>query len=115
MRCALGLLATSLLLTTLSGWVPRQVTTRYPDIMGCERGCQVAAGGWPVPFVVDYPGISPVGSVSISGGLMGEDRMRWGAFAASWALWLSVGGLAIGVVGRSRRGGTLRRGNRAVL
>jgi hypothetical protein len=58
--------------------------------MGCESGCLSAAGGWPVPYLVDYPGISPVGSVSLTYALLGIDRIRPAALAATFVFWLGV-------------------------
>jgi hypothetical protein len=73
--------------------------------MGCEAGCEVAAAGWPAPYVVDYPGISVVGSADLLGALVGEDKFRllpflmgvlfWSLLAAvSRLLWLGMKGQA---------------------
>lgn len=53
--------------TLASSGIPGMVSATYPDIMGCSEGCQVAAGGWPFPYAIDNPGISPVGSASMIG------------------------------------------------
>ena len=55
----------ALVLTYLSLLVPAQTQVMRPEIMGCEQGCQVAAAGFPMPYVVDGV-ISPVGSVSMN-------------------------------------------------
>lgn len=78
-------------LTLASLVVPGRVTMTYGEIMGCEQGCDVVAAGFPFAFVVDYPGISVVGSVSWSGALLGEDKLLPGRLAASFAFWLAVG------------------------
>ena len=54
----------ALVLTYLSLLVPAQVHISRAGTMDCEQGCQVAAAGFPVPYVVDGI-ISPVGSVSM--------------------------------------------------
>lgn len=54
----------ALVLTYLSLLVPAQVHISRPGTMDCEQGCQVAAAGFPMPYVVDGI-ISPVGSVSM--------------------------------------------------
>ena len=51
-------------LTVASSAVGEQVTAVYPDVMGCEAGCRVAAGGAPFRFLVDDLAISAVGSAS---------------------------------------------------
>ena len=86
-------------LTALSFNVDGHATVVYSDIMGCESGCEQPAAGWPVPFVVDYPGLSPSGSV---GGLWevwsGIDKVFWGRLAASFAFWLAAAAVAVGAV-----------------
>lgn len=94
------LAATSALVATMvSSVVYCSVSAVYPDIMGCEHGCYVAAGGWPVAYLVDYPGISPVGTVSLTDALLGVDRFRAASFALSLLFWLAVC-LALRAVGR---------------
>lgn len=55
----------ALVLTYLSLLVPAQTQVMRPEIMGCEQDCQVAAAGFPMPYVVDGV-ISPVDSVSMN-------------------------------------------------
>ena len=74
-------------LTLGSSFIPRTVSAQYDDIMGCEQSCQVAAGGWPFAYAVDYPGLSPLGSADIVGLLLGVDMLRVGALAATFACW----------------------------
>ena len=54
----------------------------YPEIMGCERACEVATVGFPVTFILDYPGLSPAGSVDLVGAVLGLDRVLWGRAVA---------------------------------
>ena len=42
--------------TLASSGISRTVSATVPGIMGCEKSCQVAAAGWPLPYVIDYPG-----------------------------------------------------------
>jgi hypothetical protein len=58
--------------------------------MGCETGCEVAAAGWPAPYLVDYPGISVVGSADLSGALLGEDKFRPLPFGLCFLFWTAV-------------------------
>ncbi len=81
-------LAASLTLASVA--IPGRVTVRYADIEGCAQGCDVAAGGFPVPLIADYPGISPVGSVDGSGALVGMDVVSWGRFAGTFGVWLAL-------------------------
>lgn len=88
-------------LTIAAGHVPRTVTATYPDIMGCERGCEVAAAGFPLPFIVDYPGLSPVGSAHPAGALLGLDRVLWPRAVAVLVFWSVVSVLLATIVTRS--------------
>lgn len=74
--------------TIVSSAVPGTVFARYPDIMGCEQSCSVVAGGWPFPYLVDYPGISPAGSVSLF--MLDVDVIWPGALAATFLCWLAL-------------------------
>jgi hypothetical protein len=85
----------ALLATGATSWVPRRSVARYPDIMGCEQGCAVAAGGWPFAFILDYPGISPVGSVSLVNAVIGIDQFAWGPLLADLLFWTLVAGAAL--------------------
>lgn len=88
--------------TAGSSWIGSSVAARYPDIMGCESACVVSAGGWPMPYVVDYPGLSPVGSADVVGALMGLDRLRLPALAVTFAVWLAVSAAVVVGVSRGR-------------
>jgi hypothetical protein len=98
-----GALIAAIIATLASSVVGGTVSATYPDIMGCESGCPAAAGGWPVPYLVDYPGISPVGSVSLTDALLGIDHIRPAGLAATFVFWLAASALAAWLVVRARR------------
>lgn len=76
-------------LTYLSLLVPGQVIAVCSNI-GAPDYCPVLAYGFPLPFLADSQGISPVGSVSRDplSLLIGEDDLLWGPLAMSAAFWL---------------------------
>ena len=88
--------ALALALTALSFNVDGRAAVAYGDIMGCESGCKLPAAGWPVPFVVDYPGLSPSGSV---GGpwevFFRIDKVFWGRLVLSLMFWQTVSAGAV--------------------
>jgi hypothetical protein len=88
------------LLSLASTSVRRSVQIGYPDIADCELSCRVAAIGFPFPFVADYPGISPVGSVSLTDAMLGIDRLLIGPLTASFLFWTAL--VAVIVWFRSR-------------
>lgn len=55
--------------------VPRTLRMVYPDILGCETGCAVVAGGLPFAYAADYPGLSLGQEVSWFGITDGADRL----------------------------------------
>ena len=79
-----------LTLTLLSSAKGGESSATYSEIMGCEQRCQVAAAGWPFPYLVDYPGISVVGSADLSGALVGEDKFRLLPFVLTLAFWTAA-------------------------
>lgn len=79
--------------TLASTLLPATVRVVYPE--SCEQGCDFVAAGWPFPYLVDHPGISPTGSVSLINGLLGVDMMRPGALAATFVFWLCLSGLIV--------------------
>ena len=109
MRGWVSLLAAGMavIATLASSSIGGTVNATYPDIMGCESGCPAAAGGWPVPYFVDYPGISPVGSVALTDALLGIDKIRPIGLAATFAFWLAVSALAVWLLVRKKRRRTL--------
>jgi hypothetical protein len=60
-----------------------------PAPASCARPVEVR--GFPLPFVSDYHGISPVGRASLVGALLGEDLFRARAF------WVDVACYAAGL------------------
>jgi hypothetical protein len=80
--------------TLASTAVPASVRLVYPGTMDCEQGCNFVAAGWPWPYLVDSHGISVHGSVSLSGGLTGEDIIFPGRMAADYAFWLALASAA---------------------
>ena len=77
----------------------------YPEIAGCESGCIVQAGGWPAPYLADYPGLSPAGPVSVTGALLGLDRVHALALLCTFSAWLAVSAGIVWLVGRRRSAG----------
>ena len=75
----------------------------YPDIMGCERGCVVAASGWPLRYARDYPGLSVAGRTDAFEAWLGGDRLDRAPFLLDWGLWSAIVWLAIAGIGRRRR------------
>lgn len=53
----------------------RSASATYPDIMGCEVSCRVAATGWPLIFVRDYTGMSVVNTADILEVVFAADRL----------------------------------------
>lgn len=83
-------LATAAVVTAGSSIVTTTVQVAYPGSSNCALGCDFVAGGWPFPYLVDHPGISPIGSVSLLMGLIGVDILRADALAASFVFWVGV-------------------------
>jgi len=96
-----GALATSL----ASSFVRSHVRVAYPGSMDCRQGCEFVAGGWPFRYLVDQPGISPAGSVSLSGGLLGVDVFRSTAFGATVLFWILAWAAAAWMARRMTRPG----------
>ena len=74
--------------TIAVSWIPGKGWIVRPDIMGCETGCTVAAGGWPFPYAIDGMSSSPIGSADAVGALFGLDIFRWEMFALDFGIWL---------------------------
>ena len=92
--------------TAGSSFVHRKVSATYADIMGCEQSCQLAAGGWPFAYVVDYPGLSPSGSADLVGLFIGVDKLWLGSLTATflvWSIFFAFLGIAWSVRSGSRR------------
>ncbi len=102
-RRALVVLVAGVVTALASSVVPGQVRVSYPGSEDCQQGCDFVAAGWPFRYLVDHPGISPFGSVSLIDGLMGADIIRPGAFAETILFWACAWMIAIWLVGRARR------------
>lgn len=89
--------------TLASSAIPGMVSATYPEIMGCSQACQVAAGGWPFPYAVDYPGLSPGGSAGLLGVVLGVDQLWAGSLAATFACWLGLIAAVVFGVDRQHR------------
>jgi len=57
-----------------------------PALESCERPMIVA--GFPLPYIVDYHGLSPGGSADLVGALMGVDLFQWRPFLLDSAIYL---------------------------
>jgi hypothetical protein len=79
-----------------SSAVPGRAWASYPEVMGCEQRCEVAASGWPLPYIIDYPGLSSSGVANLVGALVGSDHLRILPFGATWVLWSVVCGIMDG-------------------
>jgi hypothetical protein len=80
-----------------SSQISGTVNAVYPDVMGCESGCIVTSAGWPFPYLVDYPGISPVGSVSLIDAVLGIDRLQIVGLLTDLVVWCCIGNLLAGI------------------
>jgi hypothetical protein len=107
-RSLLLVLVAATALTLGSSAIGRHATVNYPDIEGCSAGCTVAAAGWPFPYLVDYPGLSPAGTASLAQAITGSDHVLWTSFVATWLAWAGLLGLAA-VLLRRRRAPQKRR------
>jgi len=88
--------------TLASGFIPGHAWVAYPGSMDCVDGCDFVACGWPFPFVIDHPGISPGGSASLFGWFLGLDMLRPGHLAATFVFWLCVLAAADRVMSRRK-------------
>ena len=87
---AVAVTTSALVMTLASSAVPG---TRFevqdwdcpPAPLSCAK--PVAVRGFPVSYVSDCHGISPVGTASLSGAIVGEDHFRPGAFFANLAVY----------------------------
>ena len=89
--------------TLASSTVRQETVARYADIDDCVTGCRVAAAGWPLPYLVDYPGLSPARDASLSGAAMGGDHWRAEALAVDLTLWTALAAILMALLRRLRR------------
>jgi hypothetical protein len=97
------------LLSTFVG--TRSATATYPDIMGCEESCQVAATGWPLIFVRDYLGMSVVNTADILEIWFAADQFAWTPFLLNLVFWSGLAFAALRIILR-RSGNKARAGKR---
>jgi hypothetical protein len=90
MKKVLAHVCLALVATLASSLVPREVFALIPGSEDCVQGCMFVAGGWPLAYLVDHHGISPVGSVSLLMGLTGDDHVRTTGFWLNFIFWLTV-------------------------
>lgn len=83
-------------LTAASSCAHSRVTMKYSDIDGCVNGCAVAAAGFPVPYIADYPGLSPANSADFVGAVVGVDKIAWPRAAIAFVFWTALAGMGIG-------------------
>ena len=102
-RKALVVLVAAVGTALASSIVPGHVRVAYPGSEDCQQACDFVAGGWPFRYLVDHPGISPLGSVSLIDGLLGADIIRPDALAETILFWACVWTIANWLVRRSRR------------
>jgi len=88
-------LCLTLAATILSSEITSKINFVYQDIMGCTQGCLVIAGGWPFAYLVDYPGISPVGSVSIVNAVLGMDKILVNQMIKTFLFWFALIEIAV--------------------
>ena len=96
-------IALGVALTLATSLVKREAIARYADVDACTSGCTVAAAGWPLPYLVDHPGLSPTGRVSLAGAFLGVDGWRAEGLTLDLALWIVAAFVAAMVVRRVRR------------
>ena len=108
MRRIIAILAAGLLLALVSTAISGRAEATYSEIMGCEILCDVAAAGWPAPYLVDYPGLSVSNAADLTGALVGEDKFRLLPFLATLAFWTIVAA-AGSILLRRMRGGRRKR------
>jgi hypothetical protein len=85
----LALLVTSLAGTFCSTLIKSRVDAQFSDILGCENSCSVAAAGWPFPFIIDYPGLSPSGVADFLGLILGMDTVRFESLIGTFLFWVA--------------------------
>lgn len=89
--------------TLATSAVDQQAVARYADIDHCVAGCTVAGAGWPLPYLLDYPGLSPVGTASLAGAFTGADRWRAESLAVDLVAWSLLAFVALALLRRARR------------
>jgi hypothetical protein len=103
-----GIAVAAVSITMASSLVPgTRVEVQDWDCPPAPASCArtVVAVGFPIPYIADYHGISPVGSADLIGALIGVDKIRplafWTNVAFYGALVAVVWGILTRRVGRS--------------
>jgi len=81
-----GLLAAMVCIAATS-FIHTHSQESFADIDACTTGCEVAVAGYPWPYLVDYPGISPVGDPSVIDVMLASDQLLTGPLFADLAVW----------------------------
>ena len=84
----------TLVAIAISGTFPHSTYAVYNE-MGCDTGCAVAGAGFPFAFIMDYPGLSPVGSVSWLGLFEGLDKLNTQNLIFSALVWAGLAGVVV--------------------
>ena len=100
---ALVVLIVAIATSLASSVVPGHVRVAYPGSEDCQQGCDFVAGGWPFLYLVDHPGISPFGSVSLIEGLLGVDIIRLVALGETFLFWTCAWTAVVWMTRRARR------------
>jgi hypothetical protein len=88
LRAILLLFALATVVTLCSTIVSGRVSAVQLGNPGCENDCDYLAAGWPYPYIVDGPGVSPIGSVDLLGAVIGVDSVFPKALARTFVFWL---------------------------
>lgn len=100
--------AAALLLAGLGGEAYQRTGSEYVRYEGVGPGwdsTRVVVGGWPLPYLLDKPYLSPVNSVGFVSGLLGEDFFRPLPFLADAALFAALLLALRRLLARVRKGG----------
>jgi hypothetical protein len=76
-------------LTLASSLVPGKASATQLGNPACENDCEYLAAGWPLPYIVDGPGVSPIGSVDLIGAFFGVDSIIPAALATNYFFWFT--------------------------
>jgi hypothetical protein len=90
----------SILLVVASSVVPGERQEYYADV-NCTP-CKVVAAGFPLPYIADYPGLSPTHSANLQGVVFGLDKFRLNAFCADLVIYLAICTAIYGLISHRR-------------
>ena len=91
-------LINSTLFILVTAFIPNSIDITDPYIMGCEEYCTVVATGYPLPFIVDNPSLSPVNSVDLFGVLTGLDNINLQNLLFSFVFWIGINTILLIIV-----------------